>query len=231
MSDNTENTKLPEGVKTLLGILALAFLFELFKAGSFAPSPAKLIQIGGTNSRLVLAEPVYFLRIFTALFLHGNIIHLLSNSIAILIGGPFVERLVGKYWFWVIFLYSAAFGSVASLFLSKPYIVSVGASGGIMGIFSAALVLTNLKVKPEYRQNLNIIFLQSTIPSLIPLSRGIDYAAHTGGAIGGAILGLFLLAFWPSNQIRPSENILVHLLLVVFLMATVLAFYLTVFRF
>lgn len=222
--------KLPIGVKTILAILALFFLFEFWQSGSMAPSANKLLQIGGTNIRLAQIDQIYFLRIFTALFLHGNIMHILFNSLAILIGGPFVERLVGKYWLWVIFLYTGAFGSIASLFFGKPHIVSIGASGGIMGIFTAALVFNNFKVAPEYRPKLNIILLQSTIPSLIPLSRGIDYAAHTGGAISGAILGLLILAFWPNSIVKPPDNILVHFLLAAFIAASVLSFYLTVFR-
>jgi rhomboid protease GluP len=49
---------------------------------------------------------------------------------------------------------------------------------------------------------------QTLLPSLIPLATApggdkIDYASHFGGALGGAALGVALLALWPQALIRP----------------------------
>jgi membrane associated rhomboid family serine protease len=224
----SDENKLPDGIKTLLIIWCAVFIFEVIFSGSFTPSVKKLAILGGSSSVLAQAEPVYWLRIFTALFLHGNIMHLGSNAIAALIGGPILERFIGKHWLWVIFLYGGMFGSIFSLLFGNPNAISVGASGGIMAIFSAALVVINTKILPEYRKNLNIVFLQSIVPSLIPFSAQVDYAAHFGGAISGVALGGLTLAFWPNHLPSPQGKIIASLLLALFVFCTIAAVLMTV---
>ena len=222
---------LESGLKILLSILAIAFFYEIYQAGSWKLSAGFLAAIGGTSPALVAQNNLFYLRIFTALFLHGNLMHLFFNALGIIIGGSLLERLVSKQWFWLVFLYSGALGSIYSILFSKFNSVSVGASGGVMGIFSCALVLVNFKVIPKYRRNLNIVLLQGLVPSLIPLVSGIDYAAHFGGALGGAVLGFLILAFWPRNLQKPNFSEFAQLLNIVFLICTAFALNLTVFQF
>jgi rhomboid protease GluP len=220
--------RLPDGLKTLLIFLGLIYLLEVVLSGSFNPPPQSLAQLGGSGLLLVKQSSTFWLRVCTALFLHGNIMHLLSNSVGLLIGGPFLERIIGKYWFWTVFLYAGLAGSVFSVLFGSENVVSVGASGGVMGIYSAALVIANWRISPEYRKNLNIIFLQSMVPSLIPLSRYVDYHAHFGGALGGAIMGFLVLSNWPMHFKEPQNSFLALFLIFAFMLASGLAVYLTV---
>jgi rhomboid protease GluP len=46
------------------------------------------------------------------------------------------------------------------------------------------------------------------VPSLLPLANSlhggqVDYAAHFGGAIGGVVTGLLMLAIWPRSEATP----------------------------
>jgi membrane associated rhomboid family serine protease len=109
--------------------------------------------------------------------------------------------------------------------------VSVGASGGVMGVFSAALLVTNIKVKPVFRKHFNIYFGQALIPSLIPLSRHVDYAAHFGGAIGGILCGLVMMLFWPKEFNHPQGEGISKLLIVIFLIASLASLFLTIMNF
>jgi rhomboid protease GluP len=54
------------------------------------------------------------------------------------------------------------------------------------------------------RTMLLVTAFQTLLPSLIPLATApdgahIDYAAHFGGAIGGALIGAILLLRWPAE--------------------------------
>ena len=217
------------GLKILLIVLVIGLVYQIWQAGSLGFSAGLLAQIGGTSPALVEQSNVFWLRIFTALFLHGNLMHLFLNAFGIIIGGPLLERLVGKQWFWFVFLYSGALGSIYSILFGKFNSVSIGASGGVMGIFSCALVLVNFKVLPQYRKNLNILLLQALIPSLLPLASGVDYAAHFGGALGGAALGFLILRFWPSTLKEPNYAEFAQVFNILFLTGTAFALYLTVF--
>jgi membrane associated rhomboid family serine protease len=199
---------LPFGVKVLLCFLGAVFFLEFLATGSFQPRADLLTYIGGTKGELIKQDSIYWLRIFTALYLHGSIIHLISNCIGFLIGGPILEKLIGKYWFWAVFLIS-----------------------GVMGVFSAALLVTNIKVKPVFRKHFNIYFGQALIPSLIPLSRHVDYAAHFGGAIGGILCGLVMMLFWPKEFNHPQGEGISKLLIVIFLIASLASLFLTIMNF
>ena len=77
--------------------------------------------------------------VVTYAFVHGGVLHLLFNSLALFIFGPTVERRMGGPAFLLYFLYcvvgSAAFALIVHrIFPVPPFI---GASGGVMGLFLA----------------------------------------------------------------------------------------------
>jgi membrane associated rhomboid family serine protease len=217
-----------EPVYILIGFLAIIYVVEVVFSKNLTPSPAQLSSLGATSSLLASQDEVFWLRIFTALFLHGSLMHLMGNSIGLLIGFPTLERLIGKWWGLVIFLFSGAVGSIFSILSHKMNVVSVGASGGVIGVFAAALIFVNTKVIKEYRKNLNILFLQAMLPSLIPLMPRVDYAAHIGGAVGGVITALLILIFWPNDKQHPQGELLAQACVFSFALLSLLACYLTI---
>jgi membrane associated rhomboid family serine protease len=82
-----------------------------------------------------------YYRAFTAMWLHANFLHIFFNMIALLIVGPAVEVLLGKARFLVLYLLAGLGGSVASYLLSQPNAAGIGASGAIMGVLGAYVVL------------------------------------------------------------------------------------------
>ena len=102
----------------------------------------------------------------------------------------------------VVYTVSALGGSLLGLRLNDANVVSVGASGAIVGLFAAALVLSFLVPKGGERTALHIRLGQFLIPTLIPHSDRVlngamdvgkvDYSAHLGGAIAGTMCGLAL---------------------------------------
>jgi len=196
----------------LLAILVIVYACELVfgvdtpKNGS--PSTRTLLVLGGTFRPSILADGEWW-RLFTAPFLHGNLLHLAVNCICLWFAGGIFERLVGWRWFATIFFVSALGGSIASVWINPPDIVGVGASGGIVGLFAAVIAVSIRFRSTPLAQHLQMGSIQILIPSLLPIFIGgrngehIDYAGHLGGALAGAALALLLVVFWSRERPTP----------------------------
>jgi membrane associated rhomboid family serine protease len=150
-------------VLTIIGINVVVFFLERFGNDTAVISKYALQPI-----RIHYQHQYY--RAFTAMFLHANFQHILFNMIALLIVGPAVEVLLGKARFLALYLLAGLAGSVASYLLSAPIIFGLGASGAIMGVMGAYVV----------------IGLRRRLP--IGFSGSIDWRAHLGGLAVGALL-------------------------------------------
>jgi rhomboid protease GluP len=195
----------------------LAVLFAVFAAEiqygigpwskALEPTIATLVAFGGLAHDLVLQSGQWY-RLFSAPFLHLDAGHLAMNAIALFIAGRSLEGLVGRAWFGAAYVIGALGGSLLSLAWNPPMVVAVGASGAIMGLFVAMLVVSLHFPPGVIRTNLQMSAAYVLIPSLLPLAGAlkghkVDYAAHFGGAIGGALAGLIMLAVWSQAEPRP----------------------------
>jgi rhomboid protease GluP len=177
----------------LAAIVSMFFVEAAMTPGSgisSTPDIGTLVRLGGLNRQLVFRDHEWW-RLFTATFLHANAMHIIFNSIALLFGGLALERAIGSARFAAIYAASALFGSLASILIHEGSTVSVGASGAIMGVLAAALVLSfRYRAGSGERKTLQEYQVRVLIPSLVPAaSGGVDIAAHFGGAICGAALG------------------------------------------
>lgn len=169
------------------------------------PSPQALSTLGGTIATLVQAGQYW--RVLTAPLLHANLLHVGFNCLALVLIGRLMEPLVGLRWMAGVFAVSALSGAMVSLQVNPPNIVSVGASGGIVGLFALA-ILVAFRLKDKVQQaRLIRTALGTLIPTLIPSighagspgSLVVDYADHIGGAIAGVVSGSVLMLL----QVRP----------------------------
>ncbi len=82
------------------------------------------------------------LRLFSALFLHADWIHLLGNLVFLLIFGLPAERVMGGWRFLVLFLVGGAAANLAAvLAIGAPDRVIIGASGAVSAVIGAYLAL------------------------------------------------------------------------------------------
>ncbi len=130
-------------------------------------------------------------RLFTAMFLHGGIDHLINNMISLYFMGSMVERVLGRYRYLLIYIFSGIAGNLFSFGYEKFFGLrysSVGASGAVYGILGAIVVLSLKKVK-GLDVSIKRIFLAVFFCIYSSFSvAGIDYAAHIGGLIGGIVI-------------------------------------------
>ena len=196
----------------LLALLAIFAAEITFGIGhwtrSLEPTNATLVAFGGMMQNLVLQSGEWY-RLFSAPFLHADAGHLAMNMVALFLAGRALEPLIGRAWFGAIYVASALTGSLLSLVLNPPTIIAVGASGAIMGLFAAMLVVSARSPAGPVRTRLQMNAIYVLVPSLLPLAgflkgQKVDYAAHFGGAIGGTIVGLALLALWPRSEKLPA---------------------------
>ena len=124
-----------------------------------------------------------YYRAFTAMFLHANFQHIFFNMLALLIVGPAVEVLLGRVRFLALYLLAGLGGSVASYLLSAPTVYGLGASGAIMGLIGAYIVL-GLRRRLPVAPVVALLILNL----LIGFTGSIDWRAHLGGLAVGSLL-------------------------------------------
>lgn len=163
-------------VLTIIGINVVVFFLERFGNDAYVIDKYALWPLG-------IHYLHQYYRAFTAMFLHANFQHILFNMIALLIVGPAVEVLLGKARFVVLYLLAGLGGSVASYLLSPANILGLGASGAIMGVMGAYIVIGLRRRLP-----VNAVVLLLGLNLIIGFTGGIDWRAHLGGLTVGALL-------------------------------------------
>jgi rhomboid protease GluP len=184
----------------LLGVIAVVFGLETLIGGS--TDTKVLIRMGAKFNPLITAGEYW--RLFTAMFLHIGVMHLIFNGYALLVIGTELERLLGWGRFLAIYLLSGLFGSLASYAFGIS--LSAGASGAIFGLIGALAAFFTL-----YRQQLgrwgqrrlaNIIFLIAINLFLGFTQPGIDNLGHMGGLVSGFALGWALVPRYKADPIQ-----------------------------
>ncbi|HEX8600059.1 MAG TPA: rhomboid family intramembrane serine protease [Chloroflexia bacterium] len=199
----------------LLAIMVVLFAIVTLLNGNLSILP--FIQIdpisvwGSKVNHLVVFEGQWW-RLFTVMFLHNGLLHMLSNGYALYVIGTEVEGLFGRRRFLAIFFISGLAGSVASVAMSPFNIPGVGASGGIFGLIGALGVYFGLH-RSLFGARGNIQFWNIIFIVVINMGFGfsgilpIDNSAHLGGLIGGVLIGYILcprytLGEWELPNVR-----------------------------
>lgn len=174
------------------------------------PSPLDAIAWGADFTPLTfLSQPE---RLFTSMFFHFGLIHLMLNMWALYIFGSVAEQLFGRSYYIGMYFLAGLMGSVLSSYLSirdaydllqnfdaalLPRI-SAGASGAVMGLGAS---LTVISLLPELA-NQRFILDKKSLLMIMAINlvfgftvSGINNAAHIGGMLmGGLLAGLWYLS-------------------------------------
>ena len=165
-------------------------LFILMELSGGSTNSQTLLKYGANLDVLVKNGEYY--RLFTCIFLHIGIMHLLCNMYSLYIIGREVENLFGKIKYIIIFILSGIFGSIMSLAFTHNTI-SAGALGAIFGLLGALLYFGM-----HYRTYLGEAIKRSIIPIIVInliigfFAEGIDLAAHIGGLVGGVLVAMMV---------------------------------------
>ena len=184
---------------TLIVINVVMYLFSALLGGSVADIDMRaLVKLGALYGPLVIEKGEWW-RLFTAMFLHGGMTHLLMNMFSLYLIGRGVEQYFSKSAYLSLYLFSGLVGGVVSLYM-HPNSVGIGASGAIFGVFGALAgfflahrdrigTYTRMFMK-DFAMVLGLnFFIGVAIPS-------VDMSAHIGGLIVGFVGG-YLIAKYP----------------------------------
>jgi membrane associated rhomboid family serine protease len=188
------NTRLTPVVIALIVINVAVYIWEVTShAGLYVYQGANYSCANLAECRFALIPAAVhhgqWYRLFTAPFLHASIEHILLNMVTLAIVGSPVEAELGKGRFIVLYLLSALGGSVGSYLLSSPNELGVGASGAIFGLMGAYVVLARRRGW-DVGTILALILVNLVFSFAYP---GIDWRAHLGGLITGAVVTLGLV--------------------------------------
>ncbi len=128
-------------------------------------------------------------RILTVALVHSGLTHLGFNMWALYVLGTPIEHAFGRARLLTIFLISLIAGSLTSLALAAQNQVSVGASGAIFGLFGAFAVVGK-RIGADVRSIVVLIGINFALDFILP---NIDWHAHLGGLIGGALASFIVL--------------------------------------
>lgn len=146
------------------------------------------------NSWMTVIENGEYYRVFTSMFLHADLNHLLNNMFVLFIIGKRYEDSEGKLRFGVVYFLGGILASIASLsynMILGNEIVSLGASGAIFALIGAS-VASVVKCRNKLRTISKKQIILFAIFSLYAgfANTGTDNIAHLGGLIAGFFIGL-----------------------------------------
>jgi rhomboid protease GluP len=183
----TENT-----LATLSVLILLATFHNLTRLDYALPGhlPLDWIAIGNAHAAKILDGQWW--RLITALTLHADGLHLISN---LAIGGLFIVLLcreLGSGLAWCLLLAAGALGNLANACLQLPDHRSVGASTSVFGAVGilAALTLVRYRGQLQRRWPLPFAAALALLALLGTEGKQTDLGAHLFGFVFGILLGL-----------------------------------------
>ena len=134
------------------------------------------------------------------LFLHATPSHLLGNMVGLTASGAAVEEFYGTLRTLGLYFFAGLCGAALSLVRGNP-VLSVGASGAIMGLYGVILIFLlryRSRFSPRERTKTSRVYLPLLVLALLPSLGQADFYSHFGGFLGG----VFLAAILPPRKDR-----------------------------
>jgi len=171
-------------------IIALNIIFYVFTSilsGNIVEMDYYVISQYGQHNLFVLNGGYW--QLFTAMFVHVSIIHLLGNMFFLLIFGLRAEELFSLKEYLLIYFLSGLTGNLLTL-LFGINMVSAGASGAIFGMFGACIIY----VRRAIGQSIISALLYAFFLFMISSGPNVNIFAHLGGLAVGLLIGYALAA-------------------------------------
>ncbi len=183
----------PLVTQAIIGICVVLFVLQYASANtvtrdfSFYPPAA-------------LTQPYRFV---TSAFLHSPsfLLHIAFNMYALWTVGPYLERLLGRAQFAMLYMLSAVGGSVGYFVIMSPYDQgwdngALGASGAVFGLFGAWFVV-NRRLGRDVTGVVGLVVVNGVIGFFPGLN--IAWQAHLGGLVTGLVITA-VFAYLPRDQ-------------------------------
>jgi rhomboid protease GluP len=182
--------RIPKSFMLTYVIIALniaVYAYTSVLSGSIIEMSDDVLLRYGQYNLLVMQGSVW--QLFTAMFVHVDIVHLVGNMFFLLIFGLRAEEFFDAKEYLLIYLLSGFAGNVLTLVFG-PEMLSAGASGAIFGIFGAVTIYARRAIGQSIMSALLFAFFLLAISSGL----GVNILAHLGGLVVGLLVGYMFAA-------------------------------------
>jgi len=169
----------------LIALNMAVYVYTSIIGNNFIETSDSVITVYGQVNALVY-EGAYW-QLFTAIFIHADLLHLFGNMFFLLIFGLRAEELFSTPEYFLIYLLSGLTGNLLTLLLG-PQLVSVGASGAIFGMFGAVAIY----VRRAIGQSILSALMYAFFLLMISWGPNVNFLAHLGGLVAGLLIGYLL---------------------------------------
>lgn len=176
------------------GLVAVNMLvFLLFEVLGSNLDTMFMLEHGAMFTPYLLVQTEWY-RLFTSMFLHFGIRHLLNNMLLLYVLGDYLEKYLGRVKFLLLYVIAGVGANIVSGIVclwQNDVVVSAGASGAVFGILGGLLgVILRNKGRVE-----NLTIKKMTVMAVLSLyygfvSEGVDNVAHVTGLILGFVLAM-----------------------------------------
>lgn len=180
---------------TIFLIILNVLVFLVSESAGSSQDVMHMLDLGAAYTPLITENGEVY-RLFTSMFLHFGISHLMNNMLVLFVLGSRLERAVGKLRFLAVYLFGGTAANIISMFLelkTGEYSVSAGASGAVFAVMGAMIYI----VLRNHGRLEDLTVRQILIMAAFSLyfgftSTGVDNAAHVGGLLAGLVLAALL---------------------------------------
>nr|WP_308657006.1 rhomboid family intramembrane serine protease [uncultured Agathobacter sp.] len=156
-----------------------------------------------------VAENGQYWRLFTSMFMHFGLMHILNNMVMLGAVGRIVEIAMGHVRFLIAYIVAGICGGALSYVVmlhNNDYAVSAGASGAIFGMVGALvwIVIVNRGFYEGISRQ-QVIFMVILMIYYGVSTSGVDNWDHLGGLAGGFIISIVLY-----RKKRYNKNIILE---------------------
>ena len=114
-----------------------------------------------------------------------------------------LERFLGSSRFLALYLTCGVAGSVAVLYFTPPHQPTLGASGGIFGLFGAAIII--MRSRGMDITSLLVLLGINMVITFAPVLSNISWQGDFGGLLAGLLFGA-VFAYAPSGAPKPRAG-------------------------
>jgi len=189
--------------------------FSLNPFSLLSPDDRSLLLLGATGA-IPIDRFHRWWTLLSANYLHGGVLHILFNMIALKQIGPLIVREYGVYRMFILYTLGGVLGFYISYLAGVPF--TIGASAAVCSLIGSALYYGKSRGgyygEAVFKQvggwTMSIFIFGLLVP-------GINNWGHGGGILGGILLGILL-----GYEERKPENLMHKTIAACCLLATLL---------
>ena len=197
---NLEEIRKEPATMALILINVLVFIAVEFTGTS--QDAWHVLEYGAAYTPYIIQNGEVY-RLFTSMFLHFGIEHLLNTMLVLFVLGSRLEQVIGKIKFLLIYLIGGVLGNVISLLIelrTQDFAVSAGASGAVFAVMGAMIYIVIRNKGWLGDLSMRQILVMAAFSLYFGFaSTGVDNTAHVGGMVSGFFLAVIF--YHPGRKI------------------------------